>query len=67
MDLEKEISNSTIVGMIEERLPEAIEKEWIKTVTNKLQPEIIKDKFPALLDLLPEFRERIEYKFSDLR
>ena len=67
MGLEKEISNSTIVSMIEERLPEAIEKEWIKTVTNKLRPEIIKDKFPALLDLLLEFRERIEYKFSDLR
>ena len=67
MGLKKEISNSTIVSMIEERLPEAIEKEWIQTVTNKLQPEIIKDKFPALLDLLLEFRERIEYKFSDLR
>ena len=67
MGLEREISNSTIVSMIEERLPEAIEKEWIKTVTNTLQPEIIKDKFPALLDLLLAFRERIEYKFSDLR
>ena len=67
MGLEKEISNSTIVSMIEERLPEAIEKEWIKTVTNKLRLEIVKDKFPALLDLLLEFRERIEYKFSDLR
>ena len=67
MGLEREISNSTIVSMIEERLPEAIEKEWIKTVTNKLQPEIIKDKFPALLDLLLAFRERKEYKFSDLR
>ena len=58
MGLEREISNSTIVSMIEERLPEAIEKEWIKTVTNTLQPEIIKDKFPALLDLLLAFRER---------
>ena len=67
MGLEREISNSTIVSMIEERLPEAIEKEWIKTVTNTLQPEIVKDKFPALLDLLLAFRERIEYKFSDLR
>ena len=67
MGLEREISNSTIVSMIEERLPEAIEKEWIKTVTSKLQPEIIEDKFPALLDLLLAFRERIEYKFSGLR
>ena len=67
MGLEKEISNSTIVSMIEERLPETIEKEWIKIVTNKLQPEIVRDKFPALLDLLLEFRERIEYKFCYLR
>ena len=34
MGLETEISNSTIVSMIEERLPEAIEKEWIKTMTS---------------------------------
>ena len=67
MGLQKEISNSTIVSMIEERLPEATEKECIRTVTKQLQPEVIKDKFPALLDLLLEFRERIEYKFSDLR
>ena len=28
LDLEKEISNSTIVSMIEEKLPEPIEKEY---------------------------------------
>ena len=32
---EREISNSTIVSMIEEKLPESKEKEWIKTVTSK--------------------------------
>lgn len=65
LGLEKEISNSTIVSMIEEKLPEDIEKEWIKLVTSK--PQTAKDKFPALLSLLLEFKERIEYKFSDLR
>ena len=59
MGLKREISNSTAVSMIEERLPETIEKEWIKTVTNKVQPKIIKDKFSALLDLLRAFRERM--------
>ena len=67
MGLEKEISNSTIISIIEERLPEAVEREWIKFVTDKLQPEIVRDKFPALLDLLLRVRERIEYKFCDLR
>ena len=63
LGLEKEISNSTIVSMMEEKLPEAIEKEWIKIA----KTGITRDTFPALLDLLLEFRERIEYKFCDLR
>ena len=67
MGLEKEISNSTIISIIEERLPEAVEREWIKIVTDKLEPEIVRDKFPALLDHLLRVRERIEYKFCDLR
>ena len=33
LGLEKKISNSTIVSMIEEKLPQEIEKEWIKIVT----------------------------------
>lgn len=65
--LEKKISNSTIVSIIEEKLPELNEKEWIKIVTSKTKPGIAKDNFPALLNLLLEFRERIKYKFCDLR
>ena len=67
LDLEDEISNSTIVSMIEERLPEQIEKEWIKIVTGEKRSEISKNKFPALLELLLQFKERIEYKSSSLR
>ena len=67
LDLEKEISNSTIVSMIEEKLPEPIEKEYIKIATSKTQPGIAKDYFPTHLNLLLVFRERIEYKFCDLR
>ena len=65
LDLEREISNSTIVSMIEEKLPQDIEKERLKLDTSK--PQAAKDKFPSLLNLLLEFKERIEYKFSDLR
>ena len=65
LGLEREISNSTIVRMIDEKLPEDIEKEWLKLVTSK--PQATKYKFPSLLNLLLEFKERIECKFSDLR
>ena len=46
-----------------------LDEGWIEDLnkTFSKQPEIIKDKFPALLDLLLAFRERIEYKFNDLR
>ena len=48
-DLEKEISNSTIVSIIEERLPEDIQIEWIRIVTGDKRDEISRDKFPSLL------------------
>lgn len=67
LGLEKEISNSTIVSMIAEKLPESIGKEWIKVVNSKTQPGIATDNVPTLRNLLLEFRERIEYKFCNLR
>ena len=42
--------------MIEERLPEQIQKEWIKIVTGEKRSEISKNKFPALLKLLSQFK-----------
>ena len=44
------------VSMIEERLPEQIQKEWIKIVTGEKRSEISKNKFPALLKLLSQFK-----------
>ena len=67
LDLEKEISNSTIVSIIEERLPEDIQIEWIRIVTGDERDEISRDKFPSLLKLLLTCRERIEYKLSEIR
>ena len=43
---EREINNSTIVSMIEERLPIDVENEWIKVVTGENREEISRDKFP---------------------
>lgn len=67
LGMEKEISNSTIVGMIEKVLPKDIEDEWIKIVTGEQRSDVGRDKFPALLQLLLKFKERIEYRLSDLR
>ena len=64
---ESEISNSTIVSMIEERLPADIENEWIKLVTGKDRVPIGRDKFPHLLKLLLEIKQRIEYRNSEIR
>ena len=51
LGLESEISNSTTVFMIEQKMPK----------------EIAKDKFPSLLKLLIHFRERLEYEMSNIR
>ena len=67
LGLESEISNSTIVSVIEQRMPWEIKKEWIKVVTGDEHDKISKNKFPSLLKLLLQFRERIEYEPSDIR
>ena len=51
--------------MIEEKLPDDINTEWIKLITSK-ENEHMKT-FPALLKLLLEHKERIEYRQSGLR
>ena len=65
--LEKEINNSTIISMIEQKLPAQIEKEWIKIVTGEKRSELSENKFPALLELLLQLKERIEYRSATLR
>ena len=67
LGLESEISNSTIVSVIEQRMPWEIKKEWIKVVPGEECDKISKNKFPSLLKLLLQFRERIEYELSDIR
>ena len=64
---EREINNSTIVSMIEERLPTDVENEWINGITGENREEISHDKFPYLLKLLLEIKQRIEYKGAEIR
>ena len=67
LGLESEISNSTIVSMIEQKMPMEMKREWIKIVTGEKRMEIIKDQFPSLLKLLIHFQERLEYEMSNIR
>ena len=60
MGKEAEINNSTIVSMLEEKLPKEIDAEWIKLITTKGNEYMKDDKFPALLSLLLEHKERLE-------
>ena len=48
-------------------MPVSLKKEWIKLATGKKRLEIASNKIPHLLQLLLEYRERLEYEFSNLR
>ena len=67
MGKESEINNSTIVSIIEEMLPNEIETEWVKMITTKGNEHIKENEFPALLVLLLEFKERLEYRSCNIR
>ena len=65
--LKREINNATIIGMIEGKLPQEIQTEWVKLVTGDKTQEVERVNFPKLLRLLSHFRWRIEYKNARLR
>ena len=67
LGMETEMSNSTIVGMVEERLPEDVMEKWVEIVTGDDRITIGRDKFSALMKLLLQFKERIEYRRSSMR
>ena len=64
---ENEITNATIIGAIEAKLPENIEDEWLRLITGDNMDDIERNKFPHLLKLLVGCRQRIEYKCTQLR
>ena len=62
---EYEMNNTTIISMIEEKMPEEMSTEWIKLITKKDANH--EEKFTLLKTLLDEWRGRIEYKVANLR
>ena len=67
INMESEICNSTIVSLIEERLPGTIKSAWCLDVSEKNTEIDDANKFPKLLDFLLKHKRAIEYGSSDLR
>ena len=64
---ESEISNSSIVGLIEEKLPTSIKKQWCLQISNEDVDLDGEDKFAAILSFLLKHRKATEYDSSELR
>ena len=67
INMQGEISNSTIVGLIEQKLPPSIKNMWCLEVSDKNTTVDERDKFPPLLEFLLKHRRAIEYSSNDLR
>ena len=62
---QKEMENTTIISMLEVKMSEEMANEWVKLVTK--EENKYHNKFELLNKLLTEFRDRIEYKLSNIR
>ena len=67
INMEQEISNSTIVSMVEERLPKSIKAQWCLKMCDNHDRVDDRDKFPAFLDFLLKHKRAVEYGSSSLR
>ena len=67
LKLEKEMSNNTIVSLIEQKLPRDIAKDWAKEVNKAGSSVDDGNKFPSLLQFLLEQKRIIEYQMDDFR
>ena len=63
LGLEKEITTTSSVRIIERKLPNDVKREWAKLVS----PVDKRDKFPSLLRFLLEQKQAIECKNAELR
>ena len=62
-----EISNSSVVGIIEEKLPKTIKTEWCLKVSDRDTTVDDRNKFPSLLEFLQKHQRAIEYGSNELR
>ena len=67
ISMESEISNSTIVSLIEEKLPNSVKSLWCLEVSDKDSKVDDRNKFPFLLEFLLKHKRATEYGSNDLR
>ena len=60
-----QMNNATIISVIEQKLPDKILNEWIKEVSVKNKAH--RTRFLSLMQLLSEWRKRIEYRLATIR
>ena len=66
--LHQAISNSTIVSMVEEKIPKSIKDQWCLKLIDEEENNIEdSDKFPVLLKFLLKHKRAVEYGNDDLR
>lgn len=67
LNLEREISNSVTVGMLEGRLPPVTRREWSKLVNCHGSSVDPYNKFPSFMNFLKEQRKILEYEIASVR
>ena len=67
LGLEKEITTTSSVSMIEKKLLTDVKKEWAKFVSSDHSTVDKTDKFPSLLKFLLNQKRAIEYENAELR
>ena len=67
VEMEKEMSNSITLSMVEEKLPGAVRREWSKEVNMESSKVDKLDIFPYFLKFLLQQRRILEYEMADLR
>ena len=61
---ESEIKNSTIISIIEEKLPDELRRKWIERIYDKESTIDKRDKFPGFFKFLLEKKMVIEYEIN---
>ena len=67
LGLEKEITTTSSVSIIERKLPNDVKREWAKLVSSERSPVDKKEKFPSLLRFLLQQKQAMEYENAELR
>ena len=67
LKLERELSNSTAVSIIEEKLSRDLKKAWALEISKTNSKVKDDDKFPSLLEFLNEHKRGIEYEENEIR